>query len=63
MTEHNMTKEKWVGLFREIGLTDEQMHAWHRAFERQYPAAHQAFLEWLQVPDGEVRAIRDRFRA
>jgi len=58
MTEHAMDKEKWVGLFREIGLTEEQMHAWHRAFEQKYPDAHQAFLEWLRIPAREVQAIR-----
>jgi len=58
MASHNMTKEKWIELFSEIGLTEEQMHTWHRAFEKRYPDEHQAFLEWLNIPADDISMIR-----
>ncbi len=53
-----MNKEQWVGMFREIGLTDEQMRQWHRVFETRHPAGHQSFLEWLGLPAQEIERIR-----
>lgn len=53
-----MNKAKWVELFREIGLDDETMLRWHRLFESRHPQGHQSFLEWLQVPEGEITRIR-----
>ena len=53
-----MTKEKWIELFSEIGLTEGQMHDWHRAFEKRYPDEHQSFLEWLKIPADEISMIR-----
>ena len=55
-------KNQWVELFRETGLSEEMMEKWHRLFEADYPEAHQSFLEWLQLSDAEVAAIRQRFR-
>jgi hypothetical protein len=42
MANEVMDKEKWVLLFREIGLDDAVMTQWHQAFESRYPAGHQA---------------------
>jgi len=53
-----VNKEQWVGMFREIGLTDEQMHQWHRVFEARHPAGHRSFLEWLGLPAQEIERIR-----
>ena len=53
-----MNKERWVSLFREIGLDDATMVKWHQAFETRYPEGHQAFLEWLQIPEDEIHSIR-----
>ena len=53
-----MNKEKWVRLFREIGLDEETMVKWHRAFETRYPEGHQSFLEWLNIPRDEISRIR-----
>ena len=53
-----MNKEKWVLLFREIGLDDAAMLKWHRAFETRYPDGHQSFLEWLNITEAEVSKIR-----
>ena len=53
-----MNKEKWVLLFREIGLDDATMTQWHHAFETRHPDGHQSFLEWLGMPDAEITRIR-----
>ena len=53
-----MNKEKWVLLFREIGLDDATMVKWHQEFEARYPDGHQSFLKWLQIPDTEINSIR-----
>jgi hypothetical protein len=58
MSDNRMSKEKWVAMFREIGLDEAAMRQWHRLFERRHPAEHQAFLEWLQIPEAEIAAIR-----
>lgn len=53
-----VTVDEWVGLFREIGLSDEQMTAWHAAFEARYPEAHETFLKGLGLPPERIAAIR-----
>ena len=58
MSNAEMNKERWVSLFREIGLDDATMVNWHQAFETRYPEGHQAFLEWLQIPEDEIQSIR-----
>ena len=58
MNSEVMNKEKWVSLFREIGLDDDTMLNWHRAFESRYPDGHQSFLEWLNIPVEEIARIR-----
>jgi hypothetical protein len=54
-----MNKEKWVLLFREIGLDDKTMVSWHHGFEIRYPQGHQAFLEWLGISADEISRIRE----
>ncbi len=58
MQVSSMTKDQWVELFQVIGLTEAKMTQWHQEFEKRYPQQHQAFLEWLQLPEGEVSRIR-----
>jgi hypothetical protein len=58
MSDKVMNKEKWVLLFREIGLDEATMTQWHREFETRYPDGHQSFLEWLQIPQNEIEHIR-----
>jgi hypothetical protein len=53
-----MNKEKWTGLFREIGLDEATMVLWHRKFETSYPEGHQSFLEWLNISPDEISRIR-----
>lgn len=58
MSTKAMNKEKWIQLFRAIGLDDGTMNQWHAEFEARYPAEHQAFLEWLKIPQDEISVIR-----
>ena len=58
MSNEVMNKEKWVLLFREIGLDEATMVQWHREFESSYPEGHQSFLEWLNISEDEIRHIR-----
>lgn len=53
-----VTVEQWVELFREIGLTDDDMQKWHRLFETKYPEGHQSFLTWLGLDEQRIRDIR-----
>jgi DNA-binding transcriptional MerR regulator len=57
-----ITKEKWVGIMRGSGFTEEQMQNWHAEFERAAPAEHQEFLEFLHIPADEVAVIRQKSR-
>ncbi|HEY3380949.1 MAG TPA: MerR family transcriptional regulator [Vicinamibacterales bacterium] len=54
-----ITKEKWVGIMKGCGFSDDQMHAWHVEFERSAPAEHQEFLEFLHIPVDEIKKIRE----
>lgn len=58
MPQNEMTVERWVELFRAIGLSDDDMHRWHREFETRYPEGHQDFLEWLRIPETRIGEIR-----
>ncbi len=58
-----MNKEAWVGLLVASGFSHEDMTRWHVGFERDAPAQHQAFLEFLCIPDEEIAQIRARSAA
>lgn len=58
MSNEVMNKEKWVLLFKEIGLDEATMTRWHQEFEARYPDGHQSFLEWLNIDASEIRQIR-----
>ncbi len=53
-----VTKDKWIEVMRKAGFTDEQMHQWHKEFEKAAPQEHQEFLEFLHIPAEEVARIR-----
>jgi hypothetical protein len=63
MSEATMTKDEWVELFRAAGVDETWMRRWHREFEKRYPAQHQAFLGWLQLPEEEIQRIREHSRS
>ncbi len=58
MSKETMNEEKWVELFKAIGLDKETMNQWHDEFEARYPEDHQRFLEWLGIPAEEIGSIR-----
>ena len=58
-----ITKDRWVEIMRAAGLSDDDMHNWHRQFERLEPDAHQEFLESLGIDSDEIQRIRERFRS
>ncbi len=51
-------KENWKALLASSGFTEQDMHEWHGEFERSSPEKHQKFLEFLQIPAEEIKAIR-----
>jgi DNA-binding transcriptional MerR regulator len=53
-----MTKDKWVAVMRAAGFTEDDMHRWHREFEKAAPEEHQEFLEFLHIPADEITKIR-----
>ena len=54
-----ITKDKWLAVMRAAGFTEEDMHRWHREFEKAAPDEHQEFLEFLHVPADEIARIRE----
>ena len=58
-----ISKEKWVGIMKACGFTEEQMKRWHAEFERSAPVEHQEFLEFLHIPADEIANIRKHSRA
>lgn len=63
MSDLAMNREQWTALFRAIGLDDATMHRWHAEFERRHPAQHQAFLEWINLPDEDIVKVRKQSQA
>ncbi|MBZ5623287.1 MAG: MerR family transcriptional regulator [Acidobacteriia bacterium] len=54
-----VTKEKWTEIMRGAGFTNDDMHRWHAEFEKSAPQEHQEFLEFLHIPQEEVKSIRE----
>ncbi len=57
-----ITKDQFVGVLNEAGITDDQKRRLHAAFESRHPQAHEAFIQWLGLQADEVRSIRDHSR-
>lgn len=57
-----ITKDRWVEIMRAAGLSDDDMHNWHRQFERLEPEAHEEFLESLGIEPGQIKKIREHSR-
>ena len=62
MATNEFGKEAWVELFRELGLSEEQMLRWHSLFEGKWPDDHQRFLAWLGIGEAEIKSIRQKSR-
>lgn len=56
--KHKVTVDEWTGRFRAVGLDDAAMRKWHGLFEKENPAGHQSFLEWLGLPEEKIKEIR-----
>ena len=54
-----LNKAAWVALLRASGVTETQMHRWHREFEKMSPEAHHGFLASLGIPPDEIARIRE----
>jgi MerR family transcriptional regulator, thiopeptide resistance regulator len=54
-----MTKDRWVAIMKASGFSEADMHRWHIEFEKSAPEDHQQFLEFLHIPQDEVRSIRE----
>lgn len=59
----NVTKEQFVAVLRDAGITEAQMQSLHRLFETRHPDQHQAFLEHLGIDAEKIRKIRARSAA
>jgi DNA-binding transcriptional MerR regulator len=57
-----MTKDRFVSILRAAGLGEAEMMRFHSEFERSAPEEHQEFLEYLQIPAGEIEGIREASR-
>jgi hypothetical protein len=58
----NITKDQFVAVLNEAGITDAQKHRLHAAFEARHSEAHEAFLQWLGTPAAEIKSIREQSR-
>jgi len=58
-----VTKEKFTAVLRASGFTEEDMRRLHTEFESNAPNEHQEFLEFLHIPQEEIRTIRESSRA
>lgn len=59
----HVTKDQFLAVLDDAGVTPEQRKKLHASFERRFPEAHQAFLEFLGFPPEKVKAIRDESRS
>ena len=60
--QKKISKEDWVVMFREIGMSDDAMMRWHRLFETRHPEGHGDFLAWLGISSDEITRIRSNAR-
>jgi hypothetical protein len=58
----NVTKDQFITVLDDAGVTEAQKARLHAAFEKRYPDAHQSFLEMLGFPAEAIRDIRVRSR-
>ncbi len=52
------SKEAWSAMLARAGMSQLEMHEWHRAFEADSPREHAGFLRSLGLDAAEVRRIR-----
>lgn len=54
----SVSKEQWVAMLASAGMSEDEMRKWHSEFERNFPEAHQDFLESLGIAEEEIAMIR-----
>lgn len=59
---NQVTKDQFVAILKDSGVSEAQMASLHRLFEQRHPEAHEAFLRHLQLSDAEVSQVRAKFR-
>ncbi len=59
---HNVDVARWVAMLEEAGVDEAGRLRWHRAFEREAPEAHEAFLRSLGLSAKEITEVRHRSR-
>jgi len=57
-----ITKDQFVALLNEAGVSDSQKQRLHALFEQRHPGAHQSFLEFLGLHGGAIQEIREHSR-
>lgn len=57
-----VNKDQFVAILREAGITEAQMDALHRTFEKRHPLQHEAFLKALGADERAVKQIREHSR-
>ena len=57
-----VTKEKFTAILRASGFTEEDMRRVHTELESNAPNEHREFLEFLHIPEAEIRSIREGSR-
>ena len=60
--QHKLTKEDWIDMFHQTGLTEDQIKKWHQIFEKKHPEGHEAFLSWLRISPEKIAEIRDNIK-
>lgn len=54
---------RFIGLFESAGIDQRQRDRWHAAYERVDGTEHQAFLEFLCLPEDVITAVRTKAAA
>lgn len=57
-----LASQRFIELMKLAGIKRDQRAAWHMAFEQTAAEEHQAFLEFLCLPDTAITKIRERSR-
>jgi hypothetical protein len=58
----NITKDQFVALLNEVGVSDSQKQRLHALFEKRHPDAHQNFLEHLGLSAQTIQDVRGQSR-
>lgn len=59
-TDTIISKDAFVQLLKDVGISEVQMTRLHALFEERLPEAHQRFLEALGIPQAEIQKIREQ---